>query len=174
MLIRIQLKPGVLSGSLLRGYYLDGPCDLTIQKPVSALTLAQLFAIPLHWKGTFLVQPITTLQTIFMSKHGQVLGPEGNRQPLLPLLKPCQNLALHFWDSTASPQLASTMQHILKCIDPSFTTYSFWKTPFQREYQAIQTTRHLHISLDYGRRDVFDLCLQSVSTFSHISHISGC
>lgn len=141
----------------------DAPCGINIVRPVAASILVELFAIPLSWRDSCLLQRITGVDWVVLAGDCQVIG--ATHGSFLPLGNSSHRLMLSV-HTRKSLGLIDTMQRILQQIHPPpEACYESWRRPLQMiDQETRKPVRRLSMVLTNTDKGMFDLCLQSVST----------
>jgi hypothetical protein len=141
----------------------DSPCHLHLIKAVNVHTLAELFAIPLQFHGTPLLQSITSLDTVCIHENGRIRGCLRGAH-LLPLSNGSKVLRV------AQPGrmplgLGNTMRQLLYAIRPRQGSSRLWRKPqpIWRFDGVSAYASQISLNLDDGNIRAFQFLLQGVS-----------
>lgn len=147
------------------GSHRDAPCCLHLYKPVSVSVLAQLLAIPLHWRETSILQHITGIERLLLSSKGGIVGATCSER-LLPLGNTSTSLEISVLPAIGPASgFSNTVQQIARVVHPpTEASYTKWKKPMR--FSAPRGGNFVHeLNVFLGSKEVamLECCLAGVS-----------
>lgn len=143
----------------------DANCDLQIYKPVAASTLAELFAIPLRWRDSVLLQRVKSVHMVTVADTGRIMGSiDGGPWLSLGNSSPSMRIIIGIPDS-ATAHLANTIQQIVQQFHPSTALpRASWDKPLAfADSSSGQSFHMLRLTIMDEGTDSFHACLRGVS-----------